>query len=148
VGRPLWTFPPPSEWPDSDAIALGGELDPGTLVGAYRRGIFPMMVETPDPVLAWWSPDPRAILPLDRLRITRSLRQSAKRFEVRVDTCFGDVIAKCADPERPRGWITPEFIEAYTMLHVLGWAHSVEVFDRAGTLAGGLYGVRVGRLFA
>jgi len=106
------------------------------------------MVELPDPVLAWWSPDPRAILPLDCLRVTQSMRRSAKRFEVRVDTRFAEVIAGCANPARPRGWITPEFIDAYTTLHVLGWVHSVEVFDRDGVLAGGLYGVRVGKLFA
>jgi leucyl/phenylalanyl-tRNA--protein transferase len=141
-------FPPPQEWPDGDAIVMGGALDPATVVAAYRRGLFPMIAETPDPVLVWWSPDPRAILPLDRLRVTQSLRRSAKRFDVRVDTCFADVIAACANPARPRGWITPEFIDAYTTLHTLGWAHSVEVFDRHGVLAGGLYGIRIGRVFA
>jgi leucyl/phenylalanyl-tRNA--protein transferase len=127
---------------------MGGRLDPATIIAAYYRGIFPMTVERPDPVLVWWSPNPRAILPLDRLRVSRSLRQSAKRFEVRVDTCFADVIAGCAEPSRPRGWISGEFIDAYTVLHSLGWAHSVEVFDREGVLAGGLYGVRVAKLFA
>ena len=99
-------------------------------------------------LLAWWSPDPRGILPLDRLRVTRSMRQSAKRYEVRVDTCFEDVIRGCADPSRDDGWIDEEFIAAYTRLHALGWAHSVEVFDRNGALAGGLYGVRINGLFA
>jgi len=148
VGPSPWRFPPADDWPPQDLIAAGGDLDPGTVVGAYRRGIFPMVVETPDPVLAWWSPDPRGILPLDRLRVTRSLRQSVKRFDVRVDTCFADVIRACANPERKSGWITEEFIGAYITLHELGWAHSVEVFDRAGTLAGGLYGVRIDGLFA
>jgi leucyl/phenylalanyl-tRNA---protein transferase len=148
VGPARWVFPPASEWPDGDVIAVGGGLDSGTIIGAYRRGIFPMVVDTPDSVLAWWSPDPRAILPLDALRVTRSLRRSAKRFEIRVDTRFADVIAGCADPSRPRAWITPEFVAAYTTLHELGWAHSVEVCDRNGALAGGLYGVRIGRLFA
>ena len=148
VGPSRWRFPPADDWPPQDLIAAGGDLDPGTVVGAYRRGIFPMVVETPDPVLAWWSPDPRGILPLDRLRVTRSLRQSAKRFDVRVDTCFADVIRACANPQRKSGWITEEFISAYITLHELGWAHSVEVFDRAGTLAGGLYGVRINGLFA
>jgi len=148
AGPSRWRFPPADDWPPQDLIAAGGDLDPGTVIGAYRRGIFPMVVETPDPVLAWWSPDPRGILPLDRLRVTRSLRQSAKRFDVRVDTCFTDVIRACANPERKSGWITEEFISAYITLHELGWAHSVEVFDRAGTLAGGLYGVRIGGLFA
>jgi leucyl/phenylalanyl-tRNA--protein transferase len=118
------------------------------VIGAYRQGIFPMIVEVPEPVLGWWSPNPRGILPLDRLRITRSLRQSARRFTVRIDTAFADVIRKCANPARESGWITREFIDAYTTLHELGWAHSVEVFDREGHLAGGLYGVRINGLFA
>jgi len=148
VGPTRWAFPPASDWPDGDIIAIGGDLDPTTVIGAYRRGIFPMIVEAPDPVLAWWSPNPRGILPLDRLRASSSLRRSAKRFEVRVDTCFGDVIAGCADPSRKSGWITGEFVAAYTRLHELGWAHSIEVFDQGGRLAGGLYGVRIGGLFA
>jgi leucyl/phenylalanyl-tRNA---protein transferase len=148
VGPMRWVFPPASQWPEGDVIAFGGQLDPATIIAAYRRGIFPMMVDLPDPVLAWWSPDPRAILPLDRLRVTQSMRRSAKRFEARVDTRFRDVIVGCADPARPRGWITPEFIEAYTQLHKLGWVHSVEVLDCDGVLAGGLYGVRIGKLFA
>lgn len=117
-------------------------------MAAYRRGIFPMIVETPEPVLGWWSPDPRGILPLDRFRATKSLRQSAKRFDVRVNSAFEQVIRACADPSRPKGWITEDFVRAYGRLHELGWAHSVEVFDRAGALAGGLYGVRIKGLFA
>jgi leucyl/phenylalanyl-tRNA--protein transferase len=148
VGPSQWAFPPLSEWPDDDIIVLGGDLEPSTVIPAYRRGIFPMIVETPAPLLAWWSPNPRGILPLDRMRVTRSLRQSAKRFEVRVDTCFGDVIRECANPSRESGWITPEFIDAYTTLHELGWAHSIEVFDAGGRLAGGLYGVKIAGLFA
>jgi leucyl/phenylalanyl-tRNA--protein transferase len=99
-------------------------------------------------VLAWWSPDPRGVLPVDRLRITKSLRQSAKRFEIRVDTCFERVMRACADPTRDDGWITEPFITAYCRLHALGWAHSVEAFDRDGQLAGGLYGVRIDGFFA
>jgi len=148
IGPSRWGFPPVSQWPDQDLIAAGGDLEPATVISAYRRGIFPMIVEMPDPVLAWWSPNPRGILPLDNLRVTRSMRQSARRYEVRVDTCFGDVIRACANPARERGWITDDFVRAYIQLHELGWAHSVEVFDRAGTLAGGLYGVRIDGLFA
>jgi leucyl/phenylalanyl-tRNA--protein transferase len=143
-----WSFPPPDAWPDNDIIAMGGDLEPATIISAYRSGIFPMVVETPEPVLAWWSPEARGILPLDALRVTRSLRQSARRYDVRVDTAFGDVIRACANPSRDRAWITSEFIDAYTALHELGWAHSIEVFDRQGQLAGGLYGVRVNGLFA
>jgi leucyl/phenylalanyl-tRNA--protein transferase len=148
VGDSLWAFPSPDEFPPYDVVGFGGDLEPETLIGAYRRGIFPMPFDAADPLLAWWSPDPRGIIPLDRLRVTRSLRQSAKRYEVRVDTCFEEVIRRCANPDRPKAWITPEFITAYTRLHRLGWAHSVETFDREGALAGGLYGVRVGGLFA
>jgi leucyl/phenylalanyl-tRNA--protein transferase len=151
VGESRWAFPPSDEWPDQDVIAAGADLAPATLIAAYRRGIFPMPLELPDgdePVLAWWSPERRGILPLDNLRVTRSLRQSAKRFDVRVDTCFDAVIRACANPARPSAWITAQFIEAYNRLHDLGWAHSVEVFDGDGELAGGLYGVRINRLFA
>src|SRR6185436_6605166 len=84
----------------------------------------------------------------DGLRVTRSMRQSAKRFEVRIDTCFETVMRACGDPSRESGWITEDFVNAYTAMHRLGWAHSVEVFDREGTLAGGLYGVRINGLFA
>ena len=129
-------------------IAVGGGLEPATLVNAYRRGIFPMEVTALDKKLGWWSPDPRGIVPLDRLRVTKSMRQSAKRFEVRLDTCFADVMRACGDPSREDGWITGEFVAAYGALHQLGWAHSVEVFDRQGRLAGGLYGVRISGLFA
>jgi leucyl/phenylalanyl-tRNA--protein transferase len=133
---------------DGDVIAAGGDLAPATLVAAYRQGLFPMAVDGREPVLGWWSPDPRGIVPLDGLRVTRSMRQSAKHFEVRVDTRFADVIRACADPSRDSGWISGEFIEAFTAMHQLGWAHSVEAFDRSGRLAGGLYGVRINGLFA
>jgi leucyl/phenylalanyl-tRNA--protein transferase len=133
---------------DGDLVSVGGDLEPETLVDAYRHGIFPMEVTGLPGVLGWWSPDPRGILPLDGLRVTRSLRQSAKRFSVRVDSCFDAVIRACADPSRDDGWINADFIAAYSRLHAMGWAHSVEVFDRAGALAGGLYGVAVGGLFA
>lgn len=148
VGKTPWVFPPPSRWPADDVIAVGADLEPQTLIAAYRRGLFPMDIEGPPRILGWWSPDPRGILPLDGLRVTRSLRQSAKRFEVRVDTCFPQVIRACGHPGRNGVWITEAFIDAFVALHELGWAHSVEVFDGEGRLAGGLYGVRIGRLFA
>jgi leucyl/phenylalanyl-tRNA--protein transferase len=148
VGESRWSFPPTEAWPESDLIAVGGDLDPGTLITAYRRGIFPMEVTALGGRLGWWSPELRGIVPLDHLRVTRSMRQSAKRFEIRVDTCFTEVMRACGDPSREDGWITPPFIEAYSELHHRGWAHSVEVFDRHGVLAGGLYGVRINGLFA
>ena len=143
-----WRFPSPSEMPESDLVTIGGDLLPSTLIHAYRRGIFPMEVTGLPGVVGWWSPDPRGILPLDSLRVTRSMRHSARRFDIRVDTCFADVIRACADPSREDGWITADFIAAYERLHELGWAHSVEVFDRDGVLAGGLYGVRIEGVFA
>jgi leucyl/phenylalanyl-tRNA--protein transferase len=136
-------------WPskdDDDVVAVGGDLAPGTLLQAYRKGLFPMHL--PDGRLGWWSPVERAIIPLDGLRVSRSLRQSCRRYKVSVDEEFAGVIERCADPSRPDTWITPEFVEAYTELHRLGWVHSVEVWDSEGELVGGLYGVAIGGLFA
>lgn len=129
-------------------MAGGADLEPSTLVDAYRRGLFPMMVTGLPDVLGWWSPDPRGVIPLDRLRLTTSLKQSIRKYEVRVDTCFEQVMLGCASPTRPDGWITTDFVQAYVRLHELGWAHSIETFDREGNLAGGLYGVRIGGFFA
>ena len=102
--------------------------------------------------IGWWSPDPRGILPLDGLRVSRSLRASCRRYRVTVDTAFDAVIQGCADPHRPDGWIDSQMIAAYRRLHDLGWAHSIEVWSAAGDgtprLAGGLYGLAVGGLFA
>jgi leucyl/phenylalanyl-tRNA--protein transferase len=98
--------------------------------------------------LGWWSPDPRGVIPLDGLRVTRSLRKACRRFEVRVDTAFEEVIAACADPDREGAWITPPMRAAYVRLHRLGWAHSVESWTPDGVLAGGLYGLAIGGLFA
>ncbi len=143
-----WAFRLPEQWPVHDLVAAGGDLAPSTLIGAYRQGIFPMHLDGDEPLLGWWSPDPRGILPLDALRVTRSLRQRLKHFTLRVDSCFREVMTACSDPRRPNGWITPAFIDAYTHLHELGWAHSIEVFDERQQLAGGLYGVKIGGLFA
>jgi leucyl/phenylalanyl-tRNA--protein transferase len=148
VEESRWRLPVPSALPNGDLVGVGGDLEPSTIVNAYRRGIFPMEVSGGAGVLGWWSPDPRGIVPLDGLRVTRSMRQSARQYDVRVDTCFAQVIRACADPAREDGWINEDFIAAYTRLHELGWAHSVEIFDRVGQLAGGLYGVRVDGLFA
>lgn len=143
-------MPDPSEAePGNDLIALGADLAPGTILAAYRRGLFPMPV---DPSrrrskVAWYSPDPRGILPLESLRVSKSLRRSCQRFEVRSDTVFGQVIGACADIDRSGHWITREFDEAYRELHRLGWAHSVETF-LDGKLVGGLYGVQIGGCFA
>ena len=102
----------------------------------------------PQRVLAWWSPDPRGIIPLGGLRVSRSLRRSCDRYAVTVDRAFEDVIDGCADPSRTGRWINEEIRAAYVRLHHLGWAHSVEVWTADGALAGGLYGVAIGGLFA
>lgn len=148
VGKNLWQLPRASAWPDGDLVALGADLEPATVIDAYRRGMFPMGVAELGDRLGWWSPDPRGVLPLDGLRVTRSMRQSAKHFEIRVDTCFTRVMRGCADPARGDTWITDEFIDSYTRLHEMGWAHSVEVFDRSGLLVGGLYGLRIDAYFS
>jgi leucyl/phenylalanyl-tRNA--protein transferase len=146
--------PPPSRWQfprhpprRGEVVGVGADLEPGTLLLAYRSGLFPMPAD--EGQMAWWSPDPRGVLPLDGLRVSRSLRKSMRRFEVRVDTAFGDVVAGCADPTRNGRWIDDAIATAYGRLHQLGWAHSVEAWSlEDGTLAGGLYGVATGGLFA
>ena len=143
-----WELPDPAAAGDHDLVGIGADLEAGTLLAAYRRGLFPMPISGA-PRLGWWSPDPRGVLPLDGLVVPRSLRRSQRRYEVRVDTAFDAVVAACADPGRDGGWITPAIQRAYGRLHELGWAHSVEAWDPAEeTLAGGLYGVHVGGLFA
>ena len=137
-----WTFPRPSVADPDGLVAVGADLEPGTLLAAYRQGIFPMPVGRH---LAWWSPDPRGVLP--RVHVGRTLARTRRRFEIRVDSAFTAVIDTCADRRRPHGWITPAVRRAYTRLHDLGWAHSVEAW-RDGILAGGVYGVQVGGLFA
>lgn len=116
------------------------------MLEGYRSGVFPMPAGRRG--LVWFSPDPRAVIPLDGLQVSRSLRRSRQRFEVCHDTRFAEVVAGCADPVRPGGWITPAFARAYGRLHQLGWASSVECLDDEGQLVGGLYGVRIGRFFA
>jgi len=140
-----WTFPDPRQ-ADGDVVGVGADLEPGTVLAAYRAGIFPM---PSDNMLVWWSPDPRGILPLDGLRVSRSLRKSVRQFEIRVDTAFAEVVDACADPSRPHGWISADIRHAYLRLHHLGWAHSVEAWSvETGELAGGLYGIATGGLFA
>ena len=161
--------PPPTGWvlpdvaslplPDAeqegvgDLVGVGADLEPGTLLAAYRQGLFPMPADpfrhrrVRSSPMTWWSPVERGVLPLDGLRVSRSLRASVRRTEVRVDTAFDDVIEACADPGRDGAWIDDRVLEAYRRLHELGWAHSVEAW-RDGELVGGLYGVAVGGLFA
>jgi leucyl/phenylalanyl-tRNA--protein transferase len=142
-----WAFPPAALADEEGLLALGADLEPGTLLAAYRSGIFPMPVAGVAEI-AWFSPDPRGIVPIAEFAPSRSLRRAARRFTATADRAFSDVVAGCADPRRPGGWITPAMRAAYEELHALGWAHSIEVWDAEGALAGGLYGVEVGGLFA
>jgi len=133
---------------DADGfLAVGGDLSPGTLLLAYRNGIFPW---TTHPV-TWWSPDPRAVIPLDGVHVSRSLGRLMRRgvFRTTFDRDFRAVMEGCAapGPHREETWISPQFITAYCRLHELGHAHSVEVW-LGESLAGGLYGVSVGGFFA
>ncbi len=126
-------------------VAIGGDLSVPRLVLAYRSGLFPW---TADPV-TWWSPNPRGIFELDQFHVSRSLARTLRKgvFEVTFNHAFAQVISACAETRRPGGWISPEFIAAYTALHEAGHAHSVECWQ-AGNLVGGVYGVAVGGLFA
>jgi leucyl/phenylalanyl-tRNA--protein transferase len=130
-------------------LALGGDLSPERLLAAYRRGIFPWYSEG-EPIL-WWSPDPRMVLFPEELRITRAFAKVLRNrpYEVRLDTAFAQVVAACATTPREGQagtWITPEMQAAYRRLHELGYAHSVETWVD-GRLAGGLYGIALGRAF-
>jgi leucyl/phenylalanyl-tRNA--protein transferase len=129
-------------------LCAGGDLSPERIIAAYSRGIFPWFSEG-DPIL-WWSPDPRMVLFPDELKVSRSLRKTVDRgvFETRFDTAFREVIAQCAAPRDGQSgtWIVPEMVAAYTELHDLGVAHSVESWQE-GELVGGLYGLSIGRVF-
>jgi len=127
-------------------VAIGADVTPGTLLAAYRSGLFPMPIE-PGGLMGWWSPNPRGVLHPNQLKVSRSLRRSRQHFEIRVNTAFAEVMDACADPSRPQGWIDEQIMAAYLALHQLGWAHSIEAWDDQG-LAGGLYGIAVGGLFA
>jgi leucyl/phenylalanyl-tRNA--protein transferase len=142
----MWDFPDPATAPeDDDVVAVGADLEILTLIQAYSMGIFPMHLATGE--LAWWSPNPRGILPIDALNVSKSLRKSIRSFRVTFNQDFLGVITSCADPARDSGWITPEIISAYADLHSAGVAHSVEVW-KGKELVGGLYGVEIGGLFA
>jgi len=132
----------------SDMICVGADLAPSTLITAYRAGLFPMPHGRKRKDIGWWSPNPRGIIPIDGLHESRTLRRARKRFVVTHDQQFTEVMRRCGDPRRPHGWINEPFINAYAMLHRLGWASSTEVVDEAGELVGGVYGVRIDHLFA
>ena len=141
-----WTFPHPSAGDEAGLVAVGADLEPPTLIAAYSRGLFPMPLR-PGGRIGWWSPPERGVLEPERLIVSRSLRQACRRYEIRVDTAFAEVVEGCADPSRPHGWIDEQMRTAYVRLHREGFAHSVEAWS-GGELAGGLYGVALGGLFA
>jgi leucyl/phenylalanyl-tRNA--protein transferase len=143
------TFPPPHFADEEGLLAIGGDLSTERLLEAYRNGIFPWYSE--DYPILWWSPDPRMVLSPEKLIVSDSLRRliNQKKFSVRFDTCFEQVIRHCAAVSRKDQegtWITEEMIRAYTRLHESGYAHSVETFS-GDELAGGLYGISIGKAF-
>jgi leucyl/phenylalanyl-tRNA--protein transferase len=140
------------ELADEDLVGLGADLEPGTLLAAYRSGLFPMHVAFDNDgerseVIGWWSPQPRGVLPLDSMVVSRSLRQSCGRLRTTADLAFDAVVEGCADRGAEGQWINGEIRAAYRRLHELGWAHSIETWQ-GDDLVGGLYGVSVGGLFA
>jgi leucyl/phenylalanyl-tRNA--protein transferase len=149
-GPSRWRFPDPVTVGEDGLVGIGADLEPATLVDAYRRGIFPW--PHPGAPLPWFSPDPRGVIPLDGLVVSRSLRARIRHcgWETTVDHAFSTVIAGCADRPGPFGeagtWITAPMRAAYQRLHGLGHAHSLEVWAD-GELVGGLYGVAVGGVF-
>lgn len=144
----LW-FPPVEYAEEDGLLAVDGDLSPERLLLAYKSGIFPWYNDD-DPIL-WWSPNPRMVLYPTELKVSKSMQQvlRSNRFKVTFDTAFEQVIASCANALRdgqPGTWIVPDMIAAYTTLHHMGFAHSVEVW-REGGLVGGLYGVGLGKVF-
>lgn len=143
-------FPPADYALPEGLVAIGGGLSTPRLLDAYRHGIFPWPCDEHEPML-WWSPDPRAVLPLEGVRVSHRLARRLRRgeFEFRCNTAFAEVIAACSEgPGRQGGtWLTSAMIAAYTELHRQGHAHCVEAW-RGGVLVGGVYGVAIGGLFA
>lgn len=159
IPESTWAFPDPLQTdPHTDVVALGADLQPATVLQGYARGLFPMHLanERESQVdlqprfdqLAWWSPNPRGVLPLDAIRVSRSLYKSQKRFTVTCDLHFHEVMRLCQRSHKDGQWITREFLETYSHLHRLGYAHSIEVWNHGGDLVGGLYGIELGGLFA
>lgn len=142
----VWMFPDDLTPDQHGLVGLGADLAPGTLLAAYRRGLFPMPADHPSRV-AWFSPEPRGILNFSDLVISRSLRRSCRRYEVTINRDFGQIVSTCASLPRKGSWISTEIVDAYQQLHELGWAHSVEAW-RDDELVGGLYGVQINGLFA
>lgn len=144
-----WSFPPSSQWDENDDIvAVGADLEPDTVLYAYAHGMFPMFIDKKHKQLGWWSPPMRGIIPLDGLTITRSMKKSARKFHCTVNTAFTEVMLGCATEHSDGNWIDEHFTRAYTDLHALGHAHSIEVWNEANELVGGVYGIRINNFFA
>jgi leucyl/phenylalanyl-tRNA---protein transferase len=143
LGSPFGQEP---SWPRSDLVAVSREFNAELVLAAYRSGVFPMPVRRG--LMGWYSPMERGVIPLDGLRVSRSLRKMESRYEIRVDTHFDAVLDGCADPRRTGGWIDDRIRRVYRELHRTGWVHSVEAWTSDERLAGGLYGVSIGGLFA
>ncbi len=148
VGECVWELPDPLQADSNGVAGVGADLEPSTLVAAYSQGLFPMRLSGRSGLLGWWSPDPRGVMPIQGFHASRSLRRARTNFSVTLDCDFVGVMQGCGDEARSHGWIDESFLGAYTDLHHLGIAHSVEVWDQAGELVGGLYGVRIAGLFA
>ena len=135
-------------WPK--LTKFGSSWDPEVLLTAYRTGLFPMPYEIDgqESAIGWWSPEPRAVFYPDEIHISNSMKSAMKKFTVTVDVAFEAVIRACGNPERESGWINEDVVSAFTSLHRIGVAHSIEVWDLDGQLAGGLYGLELGGLFA
>jgi len=143
-----YIFPDPRNAAKEGLVAWGGDLSPNRILSAYAQGIFPWYNEE-DPIL-WWSPNPRLVLFLDDIKVSRSLRQSMKKYRVKFDSDFENVIRMCRDVRVKKGeksWILDEIIEKYSLLHKMGFVHSVETYDEDERLVGGLYGISMGSVF-
>jgi leucyl/phenylalanyl-tRNA--protein transferase len=139
-------FGSPELWRHDDLIGVSRVFNEELALAAYESGAFPMPAQPG--LMGWYSPLQRAIVPLDGLRISHSLRKSIRRYESRIDTAFDDVLDGCADRRRPSGWINRDIRRVYRRLFKRGVVHTVETWTPSGELAGGLYGVSIGGLFA
>lgn len=155
--RTAIAFPDPRKLGRREVVAIGEDFRPFTVLEAYRRGVFPWPHTSPtgDPMVLWFSPNPRAVFPIEREpHWSRSLRRTLRNhpYQVTLDEAFEETIRSCGETRAESGtWITPELLAGYVKLHELGWAHSVEVWDTRGAtrrLVGGIYGIAVGSAFA
>ncbi|MEX2487202.1 MAG: leucyl/phenylalanyl-tRNA--protein transferase [Nitriliruptoraceae bacterium] len=146
LGRSPWAFPDPRSADEDGVVGVGADLHVATLVDAYRQGLFPW--PHADLPLPWFCPDPRGVIPVDEMHVSRSLRRRLRTcgWTVTVDEAFAQVVEQCAAERDDGTWITTDMARAYAELHRFGWAHSIEVWD-GSSLVGGVYGVQVGGVF-